>query len=127
MWWQIIKILNSTMCLSIHNWLMVVYKKQSKMKEPPCKQALMYVVFWLKLEPVNIHTPLNHIPITSFPGLVSVPDPKPTPAQIAFSIAHGLYWKQYTRRMRSEDKTIPGLKLLAVQMQHLWNSRRTEN
>ena len=33
--------------------------------------------------------------------LVSVPDPKPTPARIAFSI-----WKQYTRRMRSGDETI---------------------
>ena len=30
-------------------------------------------------------------------------DPKPTPAQIAFSIV--LYWKRYTRRMRSEDET----------------------
>ena len=38
--------------------------------------------------------------------LVSVPDPKPTPARIAFSIARGEYWKRYTRRMRSGDKTI---------------------
>ena len=36
-------------------------------------------------------------------GVVSVPDPKPTPAQIGFSIA--LYWKQYTHRMRSGDET----------------------
>ena len=34
--------------------------------------------------------------------IVSVPDPKPTPARIAFSIARG---KQYTRRMRSGDET----------------------
>ena len=43
--------------------------------------------------------------------LVSVPDPKPTPAQIAFSIAHSvsfshaLYWKRYAYRMRSGDET----------------------
>ena len=35
--------------------------------------------------------------------LVSVPDPKPTPVRIAFSVT--LYWKRYTRRMRSGDKT----------------------
>ena len=33
---------------------------------------------------------------------VSVPDPKPTPARIAFSIARR---KRYTRRMRSGDET----------------------
>ena len=32
--------------------------------------------------------------------LVSVPDPKPTPARITFSI-----WKRYTHRMRSGDET----------------------
>jgi len=41
--------------------------------------------------------------------LVSVPDPKPTPAWIAFSIARGeglgLDWKRYTCRMRSGDET----------------------
>ena len=37
--------------------------------------------------------------------LVSVPDPKPTPARIAFSIVHALYWKRYTRQMRSGDET----------------------
>ena len=36
--------------------------------------------------------------------LVSVPDPKPTPARIAFSIPRGLYWKWYMRRMRSASQ-----------------------
>ena len=36
--------------------------------------------------------------------LVSVPGPKPTPAQIAF-ISRALYWKWYTCRMRSGDET----------------------
>ena len=43
--------------------------------------------------------------------LVSVLDPKPTPAWIAFSIIHSvsfsraLYWKRYTCQMRSGDET----------------------
>ena len=41
-------------------------------------------------------------------GLVLVPDPKPTPVRIAFSIARALYWKRYTRRMRSGDETRGG-------------------
>ena len=49
-------------------------------------------------------------PSTYIYTLVSVPDPKPTPVWIAFSIARGeglgLYWKRYTRRMRSGDETI---------------------
>ena len=41
-------------------------------------------------------------------GIVSVPDLKPTPAWIAFSTARGLYWKRYTRRMRSGGETMFG-------------------
>ena len=41
--------------------------------------------------------------------LVLVPDPKPTPVRIAFSISRvileAIYWKRYTHRMRSGDKT----------------------
>ena len=33
-------------------------------------------------------------------SIVSVPDPKPTPVQI-----YSVYWKRYTRRMRSGDET----------------------
>lgn len=36
-------------------------------------------------------------------GLVSVPEPKPTPARI---VSRALYWKWYTRRIRSGDETI---------------------
>ena len=35
---------------------------------------------------------------------VLVPDPKPTPEQITFSVM--LYWKQYMCRMRSGDETV---------------------
>ena len=53
----------------------------------------------------------NNKLLTSFLVLnVSVPDPKPTPAWIAFSIARGEYWKRYMRRMRSGDETILVLK-----------------
>ena len=49
------------------------------------------------------HKPSLYRSMISIP--VSVPGPKPTPAQIAFSIAHVLYWKWYTHRMRSGDET----------------------
>ena len=38
--------------------------------------------------------------------IVSVPDPKPTPAQIAFSIARYTGIKRYMCRMKSGDGTI---------------------
>ena len=43
--------------------------------------------------------------------LLSVPDPKPTPARIAFSIARG---ERYTRRMRSGDETVERCNLQAT-------------
>ena len=38
-------------------------------------------------------------------ALVSVPDPKPTPVQITFSITHRLYLKQPMYCVRSGNKT----------------------
>ena len=38
-------------------------------------------------------------------SLVSVPDPKPTPARIDFSIPCGLNWKRCMCQMRSGDET----------------------
>ena len=50
--------------------------------------------------------------------LVSVPDSKPTPARIAFSIARGEYCKRYTCRMRSGDETNMRLASLQVNMRY---------
>ena len=41
-------------------------------------------------------------------GIVSVPDPKNQPQRGSLSVSRTLYWKQYTRRMRSGDETTCG-------------------
>jgi len=54
--------------------------------------------------------------VVTFSGvkLVSVPDPKPIPSTNRFQY-QVLYWKRYTRWMRSEDKTRVKLRVIVSQ------------
>ena len=57
--------------------------------------------------------------VVTFSGvkLVSVPDPKPIPSTNRFQY-HVLYWKRYTRWMRSEDKTRVKLRVIVSLYTH---------